>query len=214
MRTLLTLLLSVVCAVAAPTNTFNAHVNVGSAYTLEATLRGGLHITNAAWSSGFIITPQDILGWKFSSYDEFGTNALMKLVIGGSDATEIYSGIKVPSITNSGTYNGIKVYRATLTQSGGSAPSATVLENTTGVTVTWSRGGPGDYIGTASSAIFNASKTIIHVSGANPSTPFITINSGRVTTTEVKIMTADEFGLIDSVFSATTPGSVSIMIYP
>lgn len=38
-----------------------------------------------------------------------------------------------------------KVYVANITQTGTAAPVATILENTLGVTPTWSRWGPGDY---------------------------------------------------------------------
>lgn len=52
-----------------------------------------------------------------------------------------------------------KVYTALLTQTGTSAPVATVLENTLGATITWSYVGVGQYHATASSAVFTASKT-------------------------------------------------------
>jgi len=52
-----------------------------------------------------------------------------------------------------------KVYRAIIDQSGSSAPTATVLENTLGGTVVWSRNNAGEYIGTLSGA-FPFQKTI------------------------------------------------------
>ena len=52
-----------------------------------------------------------------------------------------------------------KVYTAILTQTGTSAPVATVLENTLGATITWSYVGVGQYYATASSAVFTAGKT-------------------------------------------------------
>lgn len=214
MKTLLALLLSVVVGNAAQTNTFKSNVEVGSGYTLSATIQSGLCITNFENSSGLIIRPHDSYGWNFFTYDEFGTNALMKVTGGGVDTTEIYSGLKVQGITNSGTYNSIKVYTATLTQSGVAAPVATVLENTTGATITWTRNAVGDYLGTASSSVFTASKTAIHVSGANFGDPFSTINSGRVGASQVRITTTDEFGFVDELLSTSTPGSVSIRIYP
>src|SRR5688572_16305439 len=51
-----------------------------------------------------------------------------------------------------------KVYVALLTQTGTSAPVATVLENTLGGTVVWARGGTGEYTGTLAGA-FTADKT-------------------------------------------------------
>jgi hypothetical protein len=57
------------------------------------------------------------------------------------------------SITNSGKYNGIKVYRASITQTGTAAPSATILENSLGATPTWARTGVGVYT-VSTSALF------------------------------------------------------------
>jgi len=47
---------------------------------------------------------------------------------------------------------GYKIYVANITQSGTSAPSATILENTLGVTPTWARAGIGQYTLTATGA--------------------------------------------------------------
>lgn len=54
---------------------------------------------------------------------------------------------------------GYLVYTALLTQSGTDAPVATVLQNTLGGTVVWTRNGVGDYTGTLTGA-FLAGKTI------------------------------------------------------
>lgn len=55
------------------------------------------------------------------------------------------------------------VYTALLSQSGTNAPVATVLQNTLGGTVVWSRNGAGDYLATLSGA-FTANKTVVKVS--------------------------------------------------
>lgn len=63
-----------------------------------------------------------------------------------------------------------KVWRGLLDQSGTSAPTATVLENTLGGTINWSRTGAGRYTGTLASA-FPQNKTFIHIKSApGPST--------------------------------------------
>ena len=46
-----------------------------------------------------------------------------------------------------------KVYTAFLSQNGTNAPSASIRENTLGLTVSWSRTGAGVYIGTFSASI-------------------------------------------------------------
>ncbi len=64
------------------------------------------------------------------------------------------------NLTVTGTTNGVKVYRALLTQSGTSAPVATVLENSLGGTVVWTRSSGGIYVGTLPSS-FPETKTWI-----------------------------------------------------
>lgn len=53
-----------------------------------------------------------------------------------------------------------KVYTALLSQTGTSAPTATVLENTLGGTIIWTRTGIGTYVGTLS-GVFTANKTAV-----------------------------------------------------
>jgi hypothetical protein len=55
---------------------------------------------------------------------------------------------------------GKKVYKAILSQSGTGNPTAIVLENTTGVTITFTRSVDGTYSITASSPLFNSSTGI------------------------------------------------------
>jgi len=54
-----------------------------------------------------------------------------------------------------------KVYRARLSQSGVSDPVATVLENTLGVTIVWTRINTGLYLGTLSDTISTTGFTLI-----------------------------------------------------
>src|ERR1051325_3383142 len=79
-------------------------------------------------------------------------------------------------------------YQALVTQTGTSAPSATVFANTLGATLTWARVSSGLYTLTASSAVFTANKTIVLMSQplatlvsyfyVNTSTTVITFNCG------------------------------------
>ena len=57
------------------------------------------------------------------------------------------------------------IYRATLTQSGTDAPVATVLTNTTGVTLTWSYSNIGTYLLTGPANTFPAMSRIIFYFG-------------------------------------------------
>ena len=65
------------------------------------------------------------------------------------------------------------VYAALLTQTGTAAPVATVLQNTTGGTIAWTRTGNAAYTATANSNIFTANKTAVIInqgSGASGNT--------------------------------------------
>jgi hypothetical protein len=53
-----------------------------------------------------------------------------------------------------------KVYTALLTQTGTNAPVATVLENTLGTTITWTRQGPGIYDATLTQGVWDNTKTV------------------------------------------------------
>ena len=58
-----------------------------------------------------------------------------------------------------------KIYNAVLTQSGNSAPVATVLQNTLGGTVVWTRDSEGLYFGTLASA-FTPNKTLVQATNS------------------------------------------------
>ncbi len=102
--------------------------------------------------------------------------AIIKVVVGGIESewrlqtgtatTDTAAGVIRPTDYNVSTNPrnlvrvagaGYKVYAALLTQSGTSAPVATVLQNTLGGTVVWTRNDAGDYTGTLAGA-FTAGK--------------------------------------------------------
>jgi len=71
------------------------------------------------------------------------------------------------SFTNSYSL-GYTVYTALLTQAGAAAPVATVLQNTTGGTIVWTRASTGRYVATIASATYTTNKTSCMVtSGGN-----------------------------------------------
>ena len=53
---------------------------------------------------------------------------------------------------------GYTVYSAQLTAGAGAAPTATILQNTTGLTFTWSRTGPGVFVATVAGTPFATNK--------------------------------------------------------
>ena len=79
------------------------------------------------------------------------------------DAIKMGKAEWVPATSSGASY---KVYTALLTQSGTDAPVATVLENTLGGTVVWTRFSQGFYEATLSSA-FTLNKTFTHFGTAS-----------------------------------------------
>ena len=64
---------------------------------------------------------------------------------------------------------GYTVYTALITQTGTDAPVATVLQNTTGGTIVWSRNSTGRYLATISGATYTANKTAILLTSGSAS---------------------------------------------
>jgi len=63
---------------------------------------------------------------------------------------------------------GYTVYTALITQTGAAAPVATVLQNTTGGTIVWTRNSTGRYVATISGTTYATDKTTVLVtSGGN-----------------------------------------------
>lgn len=97
-----------------------------------------------------------------------------------------------------------KVYTALLSQSGTSAPTATVLENTLGGTVVWTRSGIGSYQATLTGSVYTSSKTVVFATiGLNKN---LVINGARVSDSVVSIMAGT--GELDS-----TNMSIEIKVY-
>jgi hypothetical protein len=86
-----------------------------------------------------------------------------------------------------------KIYVALLTQTGSSAPVATILENTLGGTVVWSRSVAGLYLGTLNNT-FVIDK-VLCLSTVSPSEPALIVSSSRSTVdrVQVRVTNAGEF---------------------
>ena len=86
-----------------------------------------------------------------------------------------------------------KVYTALLAQNGppNYEPTAEVLENTLGATITWTRNAVGEYFGTASAPVFTAFKTAVfmQVSSGGGATYPIQIITSRSSNTQVFVIT-------------------------
>lgn len=156
----------------------------------------------------------------------------------GLNASNISSGTvpdaRLPNTGTPGTYENVtitvdahgritlasaayKVYVALLTQTGTSAPTATVLANTLGGTVVWARTGTGGYTATLSGA-FTVNKTIVLVGHeGNVAFDYVlftvfknSVNSFQLATQEVEVTgpTADH---ADGILQNT---EIEVRVYP
>ena len=91
-----------------------------------------------------------LLGTKIPSADSDDMPVTQNFTIGG-----------IGSLINTGFTGGYKSYTASLIQTGTAAPVATVLQNTTGGTFTWSRTSAGQYKATISGITLPANKVVI-----------------------------------------------------
>lgn len=105
------------------------------------------------------------------------------------------------------TYVGTKLYRALLTQGGTAAPVATVLENTLGGTVVWTRASLGTYTATLAGA-FLANKVLF---SPCPSDASIFMGVVRATDNTFTLTTRSAVDLADDQLAGA---SLSVTVYP
>ena len=118
--------------------------------------------------------------------------------------TRNFTVASVASLANSINL-GYTVYTALLTQAGTAVPVATVLQNTTGGTIAWTRTGAGTYTGTITGSLFTLNKTMVFIN--NGSNPQVTISPSWAspTTSTITIGTSSD--------SVLTTASLEIRIY-
>ena len=85
---------------------------------------------------------------------------------------------------------GYTVYTALITQAGTAAPVATVLQNTTGGTIVWTRTSTGRYVATISGTTYTADKTVVLVTSGG--------NSDMILRPKITATTAIDWYNIDS----------------
>jgi len=108
------------------------------------------------------------------------------------------------SLINAGFTGGYTVYTALLTQAGAAAPVATIMQNTLGGTITWTRTGTGAYTATIANALFTSNKTMVFINGGS-ATATANIEWASPTTATVTIDTTAD--------SVLTKASIEIRIY-
>ena len=102
---------------------------------------------------------------------------------------------------------GYTVYTAALTAGAGAAPTATVLQNTTGLTFTWTRTGTGQFVATVAGTPFVANKFWAMVSAKGDEFPSV-VRTGN-NTARVDNITCSTAAAIDGI----TEGFIEIRIY-
>jgi|ETNvirenome_6_85_1030632.scaffolds.fasta_scaffold06832_2 hypothetical protein len=101
------------------------------------------------------------------------------------------------------------IYTGTLTQAGANPPNITLIKNTTGKTMVWTRTGVGTYVVTASDDIFIQNKIIVLANtGRTPAT--IGVAWERLSDTQIEITTRNGLVAADDAFIT---GSLEIKIY-
>ena len=85
---------------------------------------------------------------------------------------------------------GYTVYSASLVAAAGAAPTATILQNTTGLTFTWTRTGPGVFVATVAGTPFATNK-------------FWAMSSAKVPQLTSIVRTSTNTARLDNVISST-----------
>ena len=139
-----------------------------------------------------------------------GTQVADPNVAGDTNKTRNFTIQSIASLINTGFAGGYTVYTALLTQAGaavGNIPVATVLQNTTTQTITWSRtagNAAGQYTATITNAAFTLNKTMVFINNGSASSTN-NIEWASPTTATVTIDTSAD--------SVLTAASLEIRIY-
>jgi len=158
---------------------FKANTANTGAATLNVNGLGAKTIKKVAGGITTDLATNDIRAGQYVKVMYDGTNFQMLSASGNASATsgdipvkatgaEIITGTDddkfatAKAIKDALITSGVKRYVALLTQTGTDAPVATVLENTLGGTVTWSRTGAGTYA-VIGGSLFTANKTVAFV---------------------------------------------------
>ena len=132
-----------------------------------------------------------------------------KVPLPNTDDSAITQNFTIASVAGfANSYSlGYTVYSAQLTAGAGAAPTATVLQNTTGLTFAWSRIGSGQFVATVAGTPFIANKFWAMVSAKGVDFPSV-------------VRTGDNTARVDNIVCSTaaaidgiTDGTIEIRIY-
>lgn len=162
-------------------------------------------------SSGAIV-PLTTSGNAFGFYNS--TNELFSI--------QRLGGVKIPNLSGTGTRSVVAdstgklsatevqplVYTAFISQTGTSDPSATVLKNTLGGTVVWTRTVAGSYTATLTGA-FTGNKTLVFLTNGSGAT---FVKGSQLTADSVNIQTFNSSAVLTD--AILTNASIRIEVYP
>ena len=128
----------------------------------------------------------------------------------GSYSSNPTRNFSVGSVVTAGL--GYTCYVALISQSGINSPTATEIQNKTGSTFTWRRGGAGIYeIESSINLNFTGGKTIVFINYGDPSSDGLPPKWRIISDTKIGVTTQDETGVLDD--GILTGGAFEIRIY-
>ena len=134
---------------------------------------------------------------------------------GTANSTTIFAGVSGfwSIITSSAPESSVavKVYRALVTQSSTTAPTATVLENSLGGTLVWARSSTGTYTATLT-GVFTSAKTFIMQPGETGTIAAIKNVIAVRTSDNVVTVTTGSGGTLEDAVLSSFP--IEILVYP
>lgn len=128
------------------------------------------------------------------------------------DSAGTLTNLVAENATGQSTARPFKVYKALLTQSGTAAPVATVIENTLGGTVVWSRDSAGVYYGTLVGAFPDPAKINLPQSGILKGDPTLTYEVMYDSSDAIVINSFNSSSTDDNVIKPL--GILTIEVYP
>jgi len=162
-----------------------------------------LSVVSADNETGYAHLGIDALGLP---YMQLGTSSNENTAVIRADNINTNSVYQLPNssgtIALQETVKPYKVYTALLSQTGTNAPTATVLENTLGGTIVWTRNSTGLYTGTLA-GVFTANKTWTSITSTATGTV-----TGAVSTSVDTVTVATS-----SLDSALTNSAIEIRVY-
>ena len=160
-------------------------------------------------TSGEPNTAANVGGGSQIFKDKVGETLNFRSIVQGTNVTVSQSANEITINSTGG--RPYTSYTALLNQSGTGAPAATVLENTTGNNITWTRITTGVYRGTWDTALADMDKVFFAPVQGNLKNQTVVINIFGATTASFQLSTQENGSLGDSELIRT---GVEIRIYP